>query len=730
MTPGLRRLIRGLYTCGLGAAVLLSASPVAAQAAPPPDPAAETSLTRFLGALDGNPELLAAQAGVESAELLLNAARDPVALEATGGYTRIDIDDSLTGLPSLRAAQAPTDPGTDPGTGSGSEVPSETGYQLSTTLVFRPFPFGDTADLLAQREIELKTSQLDLANARVGLEARALEAALQVRLAERSVKLSQAGVEAATQGLRAARLRTDKGAANARDLRDAEAALFEAQTLLNNAQLDAESARLNLQTLVGDVPPPSYRILGSLTPPAPLTPLSVAQVQLQTQLVGLQIAAAQRELIPVASASYAWNVSDSSTLTASLESRTLQPSVGFSYQDPGRTLPQSAVNGTFQVGISANISVGAIDTLNAAQRQKAAASESLRAAQQGGRLQETTLKTAYTKAEATAELDRRAFRNARVTYQENVTRQELGLSTPLETQTSLLDLLQADVTRRSSELGTLSALLDLYELYAPTPFGDPEMRRLRPFFALMLFVLLTNVYALTLSETLARVESRSSVVNARTELADAEMNLTRVTRDPLAVRTDTLQAEQRLALAQASLEQTRYAAASELTSAYTGVLGANAQVELAQQSLALSRRSLRVATIRLENGSATQLDLDDAQASLDEAQNGLRAATEAQTLALSNLVSILGEEVSASDLEEIPETVIPELPPLEAALTSAERHPDLLGVAQQAALAELGTDVLDPLYAAQAQIDSAQSQRESAESALAENTAEFSLAGS
>ncbi len=468
MTSILRRFSCGLVTCSLSAAVLFGLPPVAAQAAP--SSAARTSLTRFLAALEDNPELLAAQAGTDAAQLLLNAARDPVALEATGGYSRIDIDDSLTGLPTgLRAAQAPTDPGTDPGAGGGSEIPSETGYQLGATLVFRPFPFGDTADLLTQRQIELQTSQLDLVNARVGLEARALEAALRVRLTERSVRLSQAGVEAATQGLRAARLRTDKGAANARDLRDAEAALFQAQTLLSNAQLDAQSSQLNLKTLVGDVPPPSYRVLGSLTPPEPRIPLSVMQVQLQTQLVSLQISAAQREIIPVASASYAWNVSDSSTLTASLESRTLQPSVGFSYRDPARTLPQSAVNGTFQVGISANISVGAIDILNAAQRQEVAASESLRAARQGGTLQETTLGAAYTKAEQTAELDRRNFRNARITYQENVTRQELGLSTPLETQTSLLDLLQADITRRSSELTTLSALLDLYELYALPP---------------------------------------------------------------------------------------------------------------------------------------------------------------------------------------------------------------------------------------------------------------------
>ncbi len=253
-------------------------------------------------------------------------------------------------------------------------------------------------------------------------------------------------------------------------------------------------------------------------------------------------------------------------------------------------------------------------------------------------------------------------------------------------------------------------------------------RPLRPLFlALTTFTLLANAYALTLTETLTQVERRSSVVNARTELTDAETNLERITRDPLAVRTDTLQAEQRLALAEASLEQSRYAAASELTSAYTGVLGANAQVALAQQSLTLAQRSLRVATIRLENGSATQLDLDDADASLNEAQNGLRAGVEGQELALDNLVSILGEEVSADDLEEIPEAVIPELPPLEAALRSAERHPDLLSVNQQAELAELGTEILDPLYAAQAQIDTAESQQESAAGGLAEAQRSFRL---
>ena len=231
---------------------------------------------------------------------------------------------------------------------------------------------------------------------------------------------------------------------------------------------------------------------------------------------------------------------------------------------------------------------------------------------------------------------------------------------------------------------------------------------------------------LTLPDALSRVDTRSSVITARGELRDARVNLERVARDPLAVRADTLGAEQRLALAEASLEGTRYAAMSELVSAYTGVLNAAEQVELAEQGLTLAERSLEIATIRLDNGSATPLDLDDAQASLDEAQNTLRAALEAQSLARNNLVSILGEEGSA-DLESVPESFFAELPPLDAVLRNAERHPDLLGAEQQAELAALGAEILDPLYAAQTQIDTAESQAAAAASAFAEARRGFLL---
>ncbi len=417
------------------------------------------TLKTFLAALGSSPELRAAEAATEAAAAQLKAARDPVALAATGSYTNVQVDESQLG-----AAQT-----TDDGSGFAAGTVAANGYNLSTTLSFRPIPFGDVADAISQGQLALQSSQLDLMNTRTALEIRALEAALTSRLAERSVALAQQSVEAARQGLRATRIRVDKGAANARDLRGAEEALLEAQTLAENARNDARSANLNLQSLVGDTPAPTLDDLASLHVPRGGTPVTVAQAQIQSQQAALGITAALREIYPVAQASYTWNVSDSSTLTASLESRTLQPSIGYSFQDPARTLPDSAVESVLSVGISANISLSALDALDAVQKQREAADEALKAQQTGGTLQVSTLSAAYTNASRTATLQQRKFGGAQETYEENLERQRLGLSSPLETSTTLIDLLQADLERSNSELASLSALLDIYALYALPP---------------------------------------------------------------------------------------------------------------------------------------------------------------------------------------------------------------------------------------------------------------------
>jgi outer membrane protein TolC len=257
-----------------------------------------------------------------------------------------------------------------------------------------------------------------------------------------------------------------------------------------------------------------------------------------------------------------------------------------------------------------------------------------------------------------------------------------------------------------------------------TPLRPPRL-----LLALALLSTLALAHALTLEEVFSYADARPNVQTARRELADARADAERTARDPLAVRVDLVQAEQRVALAEATLESARYTALLELGDAYAGVLGARAQRELARMSVAVSEAGLRIAHIRLQNGSATRLDLADAEIALEEARSGLRAAEEGLELALANLRGLLGagEEVTAAALAGIPERYLVAPPPLERAQEAVARHPELLSVRQQLELAELSRSVLDPLYAPRAQIASAELQLQGARSGFAEARRGFAL---
>ena len=122
--------------------------------------------------------------------------------------------------------------------------------------------------------------------------------------------------------------------------------------------------------------------------------------------------------------------------------------------------------------------------------------------------------------------------------------------------------------------------------------------------------------ALTLPEALARAEGRVAVVNAQLDYDDGRRALARSQADPLALRLELLQAEQRVALAEAQLEQARYQAFAEIAQGYTQVLEAQFQHELAQAGRDLNAQALEIARIRLERGSGTSLDVQDAETNL------------------------------------------------------------------------------------------------------------------
>ena len=172
---------------------------------------------------------------------------------------------------------------------------------------------------------------------------------------------------------------------------------------------------------------------------------------------------------PWRKASYSYNVDDRSSVTASIESRNLQPSVGYSYRDPVRSGAESAVDGSLSVGVSANISFGIFGEIDAAEEQRASARAGLEASQENAQVQLASLLNALNEAERSVELEQIQFNNALRDFEEDQQRQEVGLVTPLEAQRSLVDLLEEDTELSQARFDALQALLDTYEFYALPP---------------------------------------------------------------------------------------------------------------------------------------------------------------------------------------------------------------------------------------------------------------------
>ena len=253
------------------------------------------------------------------------------------------------------------------------------------------------------------------------------------------------------------------------------------------------------------------------------------------------------------------------------------------------------------------------------------------------------------------------------------------------------------------------------------------MRTLLLLFALAIFFSAPFAHALTLDEALQAAPNRTSVVTARTELRNAEVNLERVQGDPLAVRSDRLGAEQRFELARASFTQSYYGALEEIQGAYTGVLQARMGVQVAQKGAEVSEKAFQIAQIRVDNGSGTGLDLEEARTSLNEAKDGLRSAQDNLNIALSNLESILSQELAAEDLEGVADDYLVPIPELPRVLEVAAGHPTVLQAEQGLASAQLGSDVLDASYASQTQIEGATTGLTNAREGLRETTRGFRI---
>lgn len=240
--------------------------------------------------------------------------------------------------------------------------------------------------------------------------------------------------------------------------------------------------------------------------------------------------------------------------------------------------------------------------------------------------------------------------------------------------------------------------------------------------ALLLGMGLAQAQTLSLESALAKAKDQATVASAAVELGDAKAALSRTLSDPLLTRPNKVQAEQRVALAQANYDRSLAQAQSSIAGAYAGVLEAEAQVRLVKKALEIAERGVEVAQIRQKNGSGTALDTKQAQTRLDDARKNLAAAENGYTLAQSSLKSYVG---AFDKLSPLP--ALPPLPSAEVVKTLLAASPDLIQSRQRVELANLQVELLDPSYAAKADIDAAKARAEQAAAGGREVERGFSL---
>lgn len=435
------------------AALSVASSPALAQASAP-NPT-EDPLSVFLAPLASNPAVLAAQHRVDAARLTLQAAFDPVSLQASGAYSLLDNDDIDVD---------PITPGEQGLPGSATN--------LSAALTLRPFVFGDTADQADQRRVQLQQAELEAAAGLVQVQTQALDAALGVNLARESLDIAEQGAALADASLAATRLRFQNGAANARDVRNAESGAAEAHKFVTDAESGLALAERSLEALVGDVEPPPQDLLDLPVPTG--VAASVRRAQLNAALVEIGIRSARRSVYPVAQASYTWNIDDHNKLGVALESRTLQPTLNYAYADPGASYPQNATNGTFTIGVSAVISPGVFLGLAATEANLRAAQGNVEAARQAAELQLASLDAGLARAQRDLELATRKLADATATLEEAERRESLGLDPPLLTQNAALDRTRAALDVQQTRQDVLDAICAYYAFYAIPLSATPD----------------------------------------------------------------------------------------------------------------------------------------------------------------------------------------------------------------------------------------------------------------
>ena len=389
---------------------------------------AQGNVASFLASLENYPGLQAARTSLALAEARLGQAYDPFGLTLNSAF--------------------------DPQPAEGDPT-----FTASAGAVFRPFLYGENADLVGRRQVELAQARLDYNEVLTNLQVEVLEAAWSVQLAEESLRLAQEGVTVADRSLTSTQARLERGVAAAPELRDAQLGLTGARNLRANSEDALVLAQLRLETFVGDAR------LGAL-PVYPLptegVPLVVARAQNDIALRQIDIAPLQRNLYPVLQASYAQGLGDRNALFASINTASFAPSLGYSYTSDG-------ADTGFRLSVSYDISLNDFDAVGIAEDEVTQGELALQDVIQRSQLERSGLMNILASAQRDLDLARRSFESAQQTLEETQEREELGLSLPLETQQAAVAVTEAGQLFQAARLAVQAARFDLYTFYALPP---------------------------------------------------------------------------------------------------------------------------------------------------------------------------------------------------------------------------------------------------------------------
>ncbi len=298
------------------------------------------------------------------------------------------------------------------------------------------------------------------------LEAQALEAAYQQQLAQDSVTAAQTGAKAAQAVLAGTQLQVGKQAVSKSGLRQAQLVFASAESQLWQAHLNLRLASANLSGLVGKKPIPIPSMPGPPSLPATAEPPAVIQARLNLQSVFTTYNQAKHTLWPVAQLSYTRHTSDNDSLSASINSSTLQPTLGYNFVNPGNTAPQNRITGEWQVSVSLTLSPAAFKGLAAAQEQLTAAKAGLAAALAQATLQKETLMGQLELADKQSALAQLKDQDAEKTLSETTEREKLGLVSPLQLLQARSQRAQSSTYLQKARLQVLGKTLDIYRYYA------------------------------------------------------------------------------------------------------------------------------------------------------------------------------------------------------------------------------------------------------------------------